>query len=410
VLVGRIEHAEGGDKPRLWATKGEAQLTDTGKGGGWTQFEIKGAGSGACTITAPDGPEGFRKVRFEKRGGIRMRKISDGGSGSLVVLTEVESGKSLPEASTGKPQEGTENGKIHVTKRNEKDAMEFLAKRPKDKPFCLTVAFFAPHAEDYNKNQYLPQSKTMELYKDATIPTPKVDMAESWARMPSFFKKGNEGRTRWKWRFDNPDKYQRMMKNYYRLITEVDGTCGVILDELKKQGVLDNTLVIFTTDNGYYHGEHGLADKWYPHEESIRVPLIIVDPRMKQGRRGTTNDDFTLSVDLAPTIIKAAGLDLPARMQGTDISPLYLANKKPEWRQEFFYEHPQIRGANFIPASQALVRKEWKYMYWPAFKTEQLFHLKTDPNEEKDLINDSKHASVLEEMRTRFAELKKAAK
>ncbi len=110
-----------------------------------------------------------------------------------------------------------------------------------------------------------------------------------------------------------------MMKNYYRLATEVDATCGVVLNELEKQGVLDNTLVIFTTDNGYYHGEHGLADKWYPHQESIRVPLIIEDPRMPRDRQGTTNDDFTLSVDLAPTILAAAGIAAPKQMQGRDI-------------------------------------------------------------------------------------------
>jgi len=303
-----------------------------------------------------------------------------------------------------------EYGRIHVTKRNEKDAMKFLSKRPKDKPFCLTVAFFATHAEDKHKQQYLPQPGSMALYRDATVPTPEVDMMESWKRLPSFFNRKNEGRNRFYWRFDKPDKYQRMMKNYYRMATEVDTTCGVLLDELKKQGVLDNTLVIFTTDNGYYHGEHGLADKWYPHEESIRVPLIIKDPRMKKSRHGKTNDDFTLSVDLAPTILTAVGIDIPARMQGKDISPLYLADRKPEWRTEFFYEHPTLRNKSFIPASQALVRKEWKYMYWPEHKVEQLFHLKSDPHEEEDLLSNPKHASVLAEMRERFKELKAAAR
>jgi arylsulfatase A-like enzyme len=181
------------------------------------------------------------------------------------------------------------------------------------------------------------------------------------------------------------------------------------LAELKKQGVLDNTLVIFTCDNGYFHAEHGLADKWYPHQESIRVPLIVRDPRMAAAKRGSTNDDFTLNVDLAPTILAATGIQAPATMQGRDMAPLYLAAKKPEWRNEFFYEHAIIGNVNKIPASEALVRKDWKYFYWPDFNVEQLFHIAADPLEENDLAQDPAQAARLTEMRTRHAELKAAA-
>jgi len=200
------------------------------------------------------------------------------------------------------------------------------------------------------------------------------------------------------------------MKNYYRLASEVDSTCGRVLAQLSKEGLLDNTLVIFTGDNGYFHGEHGLGDKWYPHEESIRVPLIIRDPRMKQGQYGRTNDDFVLNVDLAPTILAAAGIKPPATMQGRDISPLYLAAPKPAWRDEFFYEHAVIDNKERIPASEALVRKDMKYMLWPDFGREQLFDLKADPFEENDIIADPAQKKTLEEMRSRFAELKAAAR
>jgi len=233
---------------------------------------------------------------------------------------------------------------------------------------------------------------------------------ESWKRLPEFFTEANEGRNRWHWRFDTPEKYQEMMKNYYRLATEVDATCGRIIAELKAQGVYENTLVIFTTDNGNYHAEHGLADKWYPHQESIRVPLIIDDPRMPEKSRGTTDENFTLSVDLAPPILAFAGIEAPKTMQGRDMAPLYIADEKPEWRQEFFYEHATLRDKDFIPASEALVRKDWKYFYWPEQKVEQLFHITEDPREENDLVKDPAQAERLAEMRARFAELKKAAK
>lgn len=303
-----------------------------------------------------------------------------------------------------------DGGKIHSTARNEKDALEFLRTRPQDKPFYLNVAFFTPHAEDGHPDQFLPQPKSMKLYEDVTIPLPPTATEEAWKKMPPFFTEKNEGRNRWTWRFDTPEKYQRMMKNYYRLVTENDTVCGRVLDELEKQGVLDNTLVIFTTDNGYFHGEHGLADKWYPHQESIRVPLIIRDPRMAENKRGTTDENFTLNVDLAPTILTAAGIAVPEIMQGRDIAPLYLEAEKPEWRSEFFYEHPMLKNADFIPESEALVRKEWKYMFWPAQNYEQLFDLTKDQGETNDLARNPEYAAKLGEMRQRFTELKAAAK
>jgi arylsulfatase len=301
--------------------------------------------------------------------------------------------------------------RIHVTQKNERDALDFLRTRPVEKPFCLTLAFFATHAEDGNPQQYLPQPESMHLYDDVTIPVPSNATEESFRRLPSFIAhEKNEGRNRWHWRFDEPAKYQTMMKNYYRLASEVDATCGRLLEELQRQGLRENTLVLFTSDNGYFHAEHGLADKWYPHEESIRVPLIVRDPRMAGAQRGHTRDDFTLNVDLAPTLLAAARIPAPTAMQGRDLAPLYLAAEKPEWRTEFFYEHPTINNTNFIPASEALVRRDWKYFFWPDFKTEQLFDLHADPMEENDRISDPAQAGRLAEMRRRFAELKAAAR
>jgi arylsulfatase A-like enzyme len=301
--------------------------------------------------------------------------------------------------------------KIHVTQRNENDAMEFLRTRPEDQPFSLTVAFFAPHAEDQHPKQFLPQLESLELYKDVEIPVPSNATDASFNRLPPFLTtETNEGRIRWHWRFDTPDKYQTMMKNYYRLITEIDATCGRILQELEAQGILENTLVIFTTDNGYYHAEHGLADKWYPHEESIRVPLIINDPRMPKGKAGKLDNHMVLNVDLAPTILNAAEIPPPLSMQGEDLGPLYLGGPTPEWRTDFFYEHPIISNIERIPSSEALVTKDWKYFYWPDFEYEQLFDLRTDPQEEKDLARDLEHRAQLQQMKERFLTLKADAR
>jgi len=307
-----------------------------------------------------------------------------------------------------------DGSEIHVTVKNEKDAMEFLISKPNNKQFCLNVNFFATHAEDSNPKQYLPQPESMLLYSDVTIPIPKTANDASFRKLPPFIaNEKNEGRNRWHWRFDTPDRFQEYMKNYYRLATEVDTACGRIIDQLKASGEYEKTLIIFTTDNGYFHAEHGLADKWYPYEESIRVPLIIRDPRVPSKNRGAVNEAITLNVDLAPTIVRATGGMVPIGMQGRDLSILYQddANKaNANWRKDFFYEHAIIRDSNFIPASQALVQLDWKYIYWPGFKVEQLFDLKADPLEDNDLVKLPKHQTRLVEMRTRFQHLEQAAK
>jgi len=300
---------------------------------------------------------------------------------------------------------------IHVTKKNQIDALEFLDLKPSDKPFLLTVAFFATHAVDGNPKQYLPQPESMEFYKNITIPIPKTATDEHFRKLPAFIaNEKNEGRNRWHWRFDTPEKYQEYMKNYYRLATEVDDTCGKIIADLEKRKLLDSTLVIFTTDNGYFHGEHGLADKWYPYQESIRVPLIILDPRMAKSNAGSINDEITLNVDLAPTILNASKVEIPKTMQGRDLSPLYLEKSITSWRKEFFYEHAIIKNKEFIPASEALVQKNIKYIYWPDYATEELYDLTKDAFEEINVIQNENYKDILEQSRTRFKILKAEAR
>jgi arylsulfatase len=150
----------------------------------------------------------------------------------------------------------------------------------------------------------------------------------------------------------------------------------------------------------------GLTEKWYPFEESLRVPLVIYDPRMPDKMRGTANHDWTLNIDLAPTILGAAGLQPSSFMQGRDLSQLYLNvqdDTSSAWRKDFFYEfnmgspfnasdHP---WKNWLDASFALVTNEWKYVYWPQQEYEQLFHRSVDPYDEWDLLHKlEKHADA----------------
>ena len=299
---------------------------------------------------------------------------------------------------------------IHVTAKNEKDALYFLKNRPKDKPFLLSVGFFAPHAEDNHPDQFRYQPSSEKYYREVTIPMPKTATEAALKALPPFIGSDeNEGRARWHKRFDTPEKYQTYMKAYYRMVTEVDLAIGNIIAELKTQGVYENTLIIVMGDNGYFQSEHQLADKWYPYEESIRVPLIVHDPRLPESKRNTSNNEFVLNIDLAPTIIAAAGEPVPSSIQGSDFSTLYLDNKQPAWRQDFYYEHPTINKSSFIPSSEALVTHTGKYIFWPEFQFEEYFNLEKDPYEERNIIKDREDQKTIQSMKKRFAELKEKA-
>ena len=304
-------------------------------------------------------------------------------------------------------------GRIHVTERNARDSLDFLRERPQDRPFCLSVSYFAPHAEDRHEKQYLPQEWSAEYYEDGTIPlTWMVPLVDETAleRLPWFLSQdSNEGRVRYGWRFNTEEQYQRKMTDYFRLITEVDEAVGRLIDELKEQGVYENTLIFFMGDNGYFYGERGLAGKWYPYEESIRVPLLVHDPRLPESERGVVRDEMVLNIDLAPAIVAAAGLPSPGVMQGKDLARLYLGDTPPAWREEFFYEHPTITNKDRIPTSEAVVRLDVKYAQWPEFEHEQLFDLTEDPYEIENLADDPEYAALLDEMRGKLAEWRKTA-
>ena len=326
------------------------------------------------------------------------------------------------------------NGTVrHVTELNRHDALHYLRHvRPRSsgngaqqQPFALTVSFFATHAEDGQDypDQYQPQNWSKSLYDGAngTIPLAKTATDQHWRDMPWFFDERNEGRQRWRKRYPTADHYQDTMVKTFRMATEVDEACGAIVAELKRQGVYNNTILVFTSDNGNFHGEHGLADKWYPHEESIRVPLVIQDPRLPPEARGVVVDEMTLSIDVAPTLLSAAGIPVPAGMQGRDMADLYLRRPPPgdrdrAWRQDFFYEWTQgdpITSENHtfghIPAVFALVRKDYKYFYWPAAQYEQLFHVADDPWEEFDVYNSTAQTNgkLLATIKRRYAYLKR---
>ncbi|HXT22219.1 MAG TPA: sulfatase/phosphatase domain-containing protein, partial [Thermoanaerobaculia bacterium] len=206
-----------------------------------------------------------------------------------------------------------------------------------------------------------------------------------WEALPEFLR-NSEGRTRWYDQFATPQMAQKSLKDYYRLITGMDRAVGEIVAALEERGLAERTLIVFTSDNGLLLGEHGLTGKWLMYEESIRTPLFVVWPGLPASRRGGRAGGLALNVDIAPTLLDAAGLRPPSAMQGKSLRPLVF-NQKVPWRNEWFFEHHLVW--NGIPMSEGVRRTRWKYVRYieqsPVY--EQLFDLEADPYEERDVLH-----------------------
>ncbi|HVV01810.1 MAG TPA: sulfatase [Verrucomicrobiae bacterium] len=291
----------------------------------------------------------------------------------------------------------------HLTDIEGDNAIAFIESTSADQPFCLSVSFNAPHAEDNDPKQYYWQHECDDLYKDAVMPVPWTMTDEFFSHLPIFLQT-SESRVRWHWRFDEPAKFQDMVKGYYRMISGVDMVIGRIRKALDDKGVADNTVIIFTGDNGYFLGERGFADKWYIYEYSIRVPLIVYDPRAPASRRGVVEHPDALNVDLAPTMLDLAGVRVPSSMQGRSLVPLLKGSTPKDWRTEFFYEH--LFDHERIPKSEGLRTDRWTYVRWFQEKpmVEELYDHTADFDEAHDLSKVPKYADLLAQMRQRTTE------
>ena len=296
----------------------------------------------------------------------------------------------------------------HLTDITGEKAVNFLRECKPAQPFCLSISFNAPHAQDNDPRQYVWPESVNHLYQDVTIPIPVNSEPAFFEAQPEFLKT-SLNRERWYLRFDTPEKFQRMMKGQGRMVSGVDMVIGKILDEIERLGMAKNTIIIFTSDHGMFFGERGFSDCWLMHEESIRVPLIVFDPRADKQGQGITTEQIALNVDIAPTILELAGLKVPQEMQGHSLVPL-LNGGNPEWRTDFLcehlFEHPKI------PKSEGVRTQRWKYIRYfeqqPVY--EELYDLENEPHEAYNLTGNPKYAGELERLRKRCNELIEKAK
>jgi len=264
-----------------------------------------------------------------------------------------------------------------------------------EKPFCLSISFKAPH------RPATPDPKFDHVYKGKTFLKPSNYGRRYGEHLSAQSKQGRQFVRHYEWGYDT--KYDEVMAVYYQQIYAIDVALGMIRKELKAQGVSDNTVIIYTSDNGFICGSHGYGSKVLPMEESSRVPLIIFDPRSKNSGRQIRCGQLTGNIDFAPTMIDLAELE---PVEGTDGKSLLPLLKNPEKGG-----HSHLALMNTFPPApttcMSIVTKELKYTYWwyedeemkPA---EELFDLKNDPEELSNLVALYDQSKILATLRETY--------
>ena len=297
----------------------------------------------------------------------------------------------------------------HETEVTGDRAIHFLKSQRTDRPFALMLWFNAPHANDSDKQPgsgHFPWPKAVDgMYEDVEIPAPRLSDPAIYEAQPDFLK-NSLNRQRYFWRWDTPEKYQTNMRAYFRMLSGIDRVVGRVVDYLKERDLADNTIIIYTADNGYYMGNRGFAGKWSHYEESLRVPLVIYDPRLPKQQRGRVAKQLAVNVDLPATILDWAGVEIPASYQGASLKPIVNGSEPPNWREDFFCEH-LVLAPNITWEG---VRGE-RYVYARYFDQQPVYEflhdLQEDPDQLKNLAASPDYADVLEKLQKRCDELVK---
>ena len=306
------------------------------------------------------------------------------------------------------------------------DAMiRFLETQPKGQPFCLSISFDAVK-NDQDRDMHIPH---VELFKDKKMWVPENWVEGKNMELPKVLDHCR-GTYLHVARTSTPEQYQATTRRFAVQGYTVDQQVGRLMAKLKEMDVLDNTIVIYTSDNGRFHGSHGLFDKALLYDESVKEPLIIFDGRSaaksQQGRRVNA---MVSSVDVAPTILSLAGLEVPEIMKGLDLSRILNGTQDmSQWRDAVLMENlflqelhkattkknPDIPALNDkIMAENRSYRtrgvRTERFKYFKYYEhdpvIEELYDLETDPSEMNNLISNPEYAEVLSDLRKQTEEL-----
>src|ERR1022692_977581 len=318
-------------------------------------------------------------------------------------------------------------------------AIDFLKNRPRDKPFFLMCHHKAPHREwspdekhahmfdnetipepetfndDYATRSDAARAATMRIDRnlprnDLKIPPPQgmngTNLAEWKAGMDTEMEVVGAGKTNQltgealkKW------KYQRYIKDYLRCIASVDDNVGRLLDYLDASGLRSNTIVIYTSDQGFFLGDHDWFDKRFMYEESIRMPFLVrYPPAIKPG---SVNDTMILNVDFAPTFLEFAGEPVPPEVQGRSIKPLLTGKTPDDWRKIWYYRYYHYPADHQVQPHYGVRTERYKLIYYNRIDQWELFDLKNDPHELKNTYADPANGKIVAGLRSEMARLRR---
>jgi arylsulfatase A-like enzyme len=198
-------------------------------------------------------------------------------------------------------------------------------------------------------------------------------------------------------------KYQRYVKDYLRCIASVDDNIGRLLDYLDQSGLAKNTIVIYSSDQGFYLGDHGWFDKRWMYEESLRMPLIVRWPGVTKP--GSENKDLVQNLDFAETFLDIAGVKQPADMQGHSIVPLLKGKTPDDWRESIYYHYYEFPGAHMVARHYGVRTDRHKLIHYYEINEWELFDLENDPDELKSVYDDPANAGLIKRLKTELTRL-----
>jgi arylsulfatase A-like enzyme len=297
-------------------------------------------------------------------------------------------------------------------------SLDFLKSRPKDKPFFLMCHHKAPHRPWQPDARHAKQWENVQVPEPATFHDNETNYATRSDAAREATMRIDKNLTKTDVKQDPPPGlspaalkqwyYQRYMRDYLACIASVDDNVGRLLDYLDREGLAENTIVIYTSDQGFFLGDHDWYDKRFMYEESLRMPFLVRWPG--HVKPGTTNAGMILNVDFAPTLLAAAGRPVPVDMQGRSFLPLLKGEAPANWRTSMYYRYYHYPMDHRVQPHYGVRTARHKLIYFNKIDEWELFDLEKDPHEVKNVYADPTYAGTVKELKAELYRLKKELK